>query len=138
MPARQVKATLQFFANPDGVFVGQHQRYSTIELRLRGRNGGRRGMPGHGSGVAQAEIDVAMSVDIKDFGAVSLAYERGECAGPLGHPIHGNAAEEGFVGAVEERFGFGARTNLKILKIDPKRRRAPLAPALQIGTPDRT
>ena len=110
MPARQVKATLQFFANPDGVFVGQHQRYSTIELRLRGRNGGRRGMPGHGSGVAQADINVAMSVDIDDFGAVSFTDERRECPGPFGHPVHGHAAKERFGSAGEEGLGFGMST----------------------------
>ena len=107
LPVRQMKATLQFFADPDGVLRGQHQRDSTIELRLRGGNGGCGGMSGHGSGIAEAEIDVAMSVDIDDFGSVSFADERRKCSGPFGHPVHGHAAEERFAGAGEERFRFG-------------------------------
>ena len=48
-------------------------------------------MSGHGSGVAQAEIDVAMAVDIEDFGAASLAYkERARLRGAVvqGGPVH--------------------------------------------------
>ena len=64
-------------------------------------------MSGHSSGVAEAEINVAMSVDVDDFGAVRFGDEGRECAGPFGHPVHGHAAEKRFAGAGEESFGPG-------------------------------
>jgi hypothetical protein len=63
-------------------------------------------MSGHGSGVAETEIDVVMSVDVDHFGTVSLSYEGRECARPFGHPVHGDAAKKRFAGTVEEGFGF--------------------------------
>ena len=56
-------------------------------------------MTGHGAGVAQAEINVIVAVDILEMRAVGFGDEDGKFAGPLFHPVHGDAAEEGFLGA---------------------------------------
>src|ERR1700683_862604 len=59
----------------------------------------RGGVSGHGAGVAEAEIDVIVAVNILEMRAVSFGDEDGKFAGPLFHPVHGDAAEEGFLGA---------------------------------------
>ena len=64
-------------------------------------------MPGHGAGVAQAEVDVTKPVHIIELRALGLAHERRESAGPFDHPVHGHAAEQRFAGTLEQSFGFG-------------------------------
>src|SRR5206468_9383975 len=66
-----------------------------------------RRVAGHGAGVAEAEIDVAMSVHVEKLGAVSLAHERRKSAGPFGHPVHGDSAQQRFAGALEQGLDLG-------------------------------
>jgi hypothetical protein len=63
---------------------------------------------GHGSGVAEAEVGVAVAVDVEEVCALGFADEGRKCAGPFHHPIHGDTSEQRFAGAVEEGFGFRA------------------------------
>ena len=71
-------------------------------------HGGEGRMAGHGAGVAQAEIDVAVAVHIVEVRALGLADEGRESAGPLDHPVHGHAAQQRFAGAFEQSLGLGA------------------------------
>ncbi len=111
LPIGQAEALLQFFADPDGIFAGQHQRDPASQLLLHRGNCGRRRVAGHGAGVAEAEIDVAMPVHVEQLGAVSLAHERRESAGPFCHPIHGHSAKQRFAGALEQGPRFGPFVN---------------------------
>ncbi len=51
-------------------------------------------MAGHGTRVAQTEIDVVETVDIGEVASASSVEEERERAGPAGHPGHGHAAEQ--------------------------------------------
>ena len=104
LPERQAEALLQIFRYENGVFGGQHERYTTAHLLLYRFHDGKRRMPRHRPGVAQAEIDVAMAVDIVEMRALGLAHKRRECARPLEHPVHGDAAQQRLAGALEQRF----------------------------------
>ena len=64
-------------------------------------------MAGHGAGVTEAEVDVMVAVDVGETRAVGFGDEDRKFAGPFFHPVHGDAAEEGFLGAFVERGGFG-------------------------------
>jgi hypothetical protein len=59
---------------------------------------------GHGSGVAEAEVGVAVAVDVEEVRALGLAHEGRKCSGPLDHPVHGDASEQRLAGAFEESF----------------------------------
>ena len=59
-------------------------------------------MPGHRPGVAQAQIDVVVTVNTREMPAVRLLDDHREAAGPLGHPVHRHAADEGMPRAFEE------------------------------------
>ncbi len=54
----------------------------------------RQRMAGHRTGVAEAEVDVLVAVDIGEAGAVSLVEEERKGARPAGHPCHRHAAEQ--------------------------------------------
>src|SRR5580692_10530835 len=64
-------------------------------------------MAGHGSGVAKTEVDVVAAVNVGEMRAAGVFYENRESAGPLVHPVHGNATEQRSLRAKVE-FG-GAR-----------------------------
>src|SRR5579863_766233 len=64
-------------------------------------------MPCHRSRVAQAKIDVSMSINIEEVSALRLANERRKCSGPLDHPVHGNASQEGLARPFKERLRLG-------------------------------
>jgi len=71
---------------------------------------GRSGMTGHGSGIAQAEVHVVMAVNAAESATASLVNEGRERAGPLGHPVHGDAPEQRAARSVKE--GGGARMRI--------------------------
>jgi hypothetical protein len=49
---------------------------------------------GHGAGVAEAEVDVLMPIDVAEARALGLGGEHREAAGPADHPVHRHAAEQ--------------------------------------------
>jgi len=51
-------------------------------------------MPGHRPGVAEAEVDVVVTVDIGEVGAGRGLHVERERAGPADHPVHGHAGQE--------------------------------------------
>ena len=107
LPVGQAESFLQFFAHPDRILGGQHQRNSASDLLLHCSYCSRRRVAGHGPSVAKTEIDVAMPVHVEKFGAVSLAHERRKSAGPFGHPVHGDSAQQRFAGALEQGLDLG-------------------------------
>src|ERR1700678_4207263 len=64
-------------------------------------------MVGQRAGVAEAETDLVVTVDVGEGGAAGFGDEDRKFAGPFFHPVHGAPAEEGFLGAFVERGGFG-------------------------------
>jgi hypothetical protein len=67
-------------------------------------------MAGHGAGIAEAEVNIIVTVNILEMGAVGFSDEDGKFAGPFFHPVHRDAAEEGFLcagveGGGERAFG---------------------------------
>ena len=69
----------------------------------------------HCAGVAEAEVDVAISVHVEKLGAASVAHERWKSAGPFGHPVHGHSAEQRLAGALKQGLGFRPFVNELLL-----------------------
>jgi hypothetical protein len=82
----------------------------------------------HGARVAEAEVDVVMAINVGEVRAAGGFYKDWECAGPLVHPIHRHAAEEGRLGAKiefrgtrmigDEAFFFALVKRLKTSAVD--------------------
>jgi hypothetical protein len=68
-------------------------------------------MAGHSAGVAKAEINVIVAVNILEMRAMGFCDEDWKFAGPFFHPVHGNAAEKGFLRAGVE--GGGERSMVR-------------------------
>ncbi len=107
LPEWKSEAARQFFADPNGVFGGEHERDAAFRLTCNpiGETGGR--MAGHRSGIAEAEIDVFAAVHVGEVRAVSFGDENRKSSSPLFHPVHGDAAHQGMAGALVEGGGFG-------------------------------
>ena len=61
-------------------------------------------MPGHGAGVAEAKVHVAMAVDIVEVRALGFADNGRKCPGPLHHPVHGYAGQQRLLAAFVDGF----------------------------------
>ena len=59
-------------------------------------------MPGHGAGVAEAQVDVAVTVHVIEMRALRFANEGWKRSGPLDHPVHGNAGEQRFLATLKQ------------------------------------
>ena len=94
LPRRQPEAPLHLLPDPQRVLARQHQRDPA--RRLRGDRAQRRlgRVAGHRAGVAEAEVDVLVAVDVAEARALRLVREHREAAGPARHPVHGHAAEQ--------------------------------------------
>ncbi len=103
LPEGQSKALLQFLSHDDRVFAGQHERNAAPGLLLQGHHSGRGRVSRHGAGIAEAQVDVAMAVDVEELGAPRLAHERREGARPFRHPVHGHAPEQRLARALKQR-----------------------------------
>ena len=69
------------------------------------RRAGSRGVAGHRAGVAEAEVDVLVAVDVGEARALGLGREDREAAGPAHHPVHRHAAEQRVLRLLAERVG---------------------------------
>ena len=83
---------------------------STGDPLLHRRDGGGRGVAGHGAGVSEGEVDVLVPVDVGDPAAAGGAERQREAARPHVHPGHRHPAEQVVGGPVRgQRSGmFGA------------------------------
>src|SRR4029450_7876514 len=61
----------------------------------------------HGAAVAEAEVDVAVAVEVGDLGAVRFGEVDGEATRRLVHPGHRHTAEQAAAGGLER--GMAAR-----------------------------
>ena len=107
LPVRQAEAFLQFLPDHNRVFAGQHEGDAPADLLLDGGNRGGGRVPGHGAGIAEAEIGVAVAVHVHEVCALGIAHEGREGARPLDHPVHGHAAQQRFAGPFEQLLRLG-------------------------------
>ena len=109
LPERQAKHLREFFADARHALRRQHRGDAhRAGLGQRARDGGRR-MAEHRAGVAEAEIDVGVAVDVFDFDAARLAHEQRMRRAPVAHPVHGHAVEPVRGAGLREPRGFGVR-----------------------------
>ena len=95
-PVGHAEAPGELGPNPGRVRRGQHGG-GAAELAVPTRQGGlyRGGrVPGHGTGVAEAEVDELVAVDIGEAGTGSGGVVQREPAGPHPHPGHRDPAEQ--------------------------------------------
>ena len=122
LPAREAEPPCHLLADPDRVLGRQHERRPAPHL-LGDRHGGRLGrMAGHRAGVAEAEVDVLVPVDVTEPRAGRLLDEHREGARPLGHPVHRDAGEERPARSLEEL----QRTRVRLFE-------EPLLAGLEVG-----
>src|SRR5439155_8552960 len=107
----------------------QHEGEAAAGLRANRLDGGAGGVTRHGPGVAQAQIEVAMSVHVGEVGALAAGHEEGEAAGPAHHPVHGHAFEQRAAGPLVQREGPRVRLAEPPLLAGQERREPPAVPA---------
>ena len=64
LPVRQAEAAGQLLADPERVLGREHERDARARLLRDRRDGRRRRVAGHRAGVAEAEVDVVVAVDV--------------------------------------------------------------------------
>ena len=115
LPVGQAEALLQFFGDKDGIFGGQHEGDAAFDLLLDGFGGGEGRMSGHGARVAEAEVHIAMAVDIVEVRALGVADNGWKSSSPLHHPVHGDAGEQRLLAALVNGFRFRALVDEALL-----------------------
>ena len=103
LPERQAETLPQLLADGDRVFGGEHGRDPASRLPRDGVDGRRRRVTGHRAGVAEAEVDVGVTVDVDEVSVVRLLDEDRHAARPSLHPVHRHTADEGCLGPLEQR-----------------------------------
>jgi hypothetical protein len=102
LPQRNGEAARELFSDPGRVLGREHRRRAAPCLvgdRLHHRLGS---VPGHRAGVAEAEVDVLVAVDVDDPCAARLLDEHREPAGPARHPAHRDAEEKRRAGTLAQ------------------------------------
>ena len=102
LPVRQAEPAGELLGDHDRVLGREHERRPPAHLVGHGLGGGLGGVAGHRAGVAQAQVDVLVPVDVGEAGARRLGDEHGKRARPLDHPVHRHAGEQRSPGAFEE------------------------------------
>src|SRR5680860_612644 len=102
LPVGETEARGEFLGCKDGVLRGEHQGDSPPQLLGDRIHGGRRRVPGHGAGIAQAEVQVTDAIHVGEIGAAGFGYEHWVRTRPASHPIHGNTVEKMGSGTLEE------------------------------------
>ena len=105
LPVRQAEPSGQLLSGPDRVLRRQHRGDPAPELAFDGGDRRRRAVAGHRAGVAEAEVDVVVAVDVVEVGARGVLHVEREGARPLHHPVHRDAGEERTPGALVKRPG---------------------------------
>src|SRR5712692_11126670 len=101
------KRAPEIFANPQGVFGGEHEGDAFLGAARDGFGDDGWRVAGHGAGVAEAKVDVVAAIHVSEVRAVGGFHKNRKSAGPFFHPVHGDAAEEGGLCAGVESGGFG-------------------------------
>src|SRR5688572_18290180 len=71
-------------------------------------------MTEHRTGVAEAEIEIGVSVDVLELDAARLAHEQRMRRAPVAHPVHGHAVEPVFGAELREPRRLGVRRHERI------------------------
>ena len=69
LPVGQAEAALEIFADPERVFGGKHERDAFADAAGDGVGDDIGRMAGHGAGVAEAEVDVVVAVNVGEMRA---------------------------------------------------------------------
>ena len=107
LPVGEAEAALEIFADPEGIFGGKHEGDARAHAAGDGFGDNVGRVASHGAGVAEAEVDVFAAVHVGEVRAFGGLDEDRESAGPFFHPVHGDAAEEGGLGALVKSGGLG-------------------------------
>jgi hypothetical protein len=105
LPVGQAKSALEIFTDPERVLGGKHESDALADTSCDGVGDDWGRVTSHGTGVAEAEVNVVVAVNVGEVRTAGGLYEDGEGASPFVHPVHGNAAEERRLGAKIELGG---------------------------------
>ena len=109
LPERQAEQLRELLADARHALRRQHRVMPVgAGFGQRARDRGRR-MAEHRAGVAEAEIDVGVAVDVFDFDAARAAHEQRMRRAPVAHPVHGHAVEPVRGAGLREPRGLGVR-----------------------------
>jgi hypothetical protein len=109
LPERQAEQVREFLTHACGTLRGQHGRDARGARPGQRAGDGRRRVTEHGAGVAQAEIDVAVAVDVLDVDTQRAAHEQRVRRVPVPHPMHGHAAQPARCARLRQASGFAMR-----------------------------
>src|SRR5262249_57537630 len=87
LPDGKTETPRELFDDPEGVLGREHEGEPAPRLFLDRADDGRRGMTHHRPGVAEAEIEIPMPVDIGQIGTLGAFREDPETSGPPPHPL---------------------------------------------------
>jgi hypothetical protein len=93
LPVREPEAPRHLRGDPVCVGGREHQRDAASRLPRDRDHGRRRRVAGHAAGVAEAEIDVFVPIDIRQARTRGALDMERVVAGPLRHPVHRHAEE---------------------------------------------
>ncbi len=92
LPVGQAEALRQQFAADHGILAGEHGGQAVAGLLGDGAGHGIGRVTEHAAGVAQAEVDVLMTVHVEEACALGALDEQRHRCRPVGHPVHRHAA----------------------------------------------
>ena len=72
-------------------------------------------MASHRAGVAEAEVSVAVAVDIEEVRTLRLAHKWREGPRPFHHPVHGHTGQQRFARTLKQRLRLGALVDKLLL-----------------------
>ncbi len=102
LPGGQSEPAGQLLADPGGVLGREHVGDAEAHLALDGGDRRGRAVAGHRPRIAEAEVDVVVPIDAAERGTRRGLDVEGERPGPLDHPGHRHALEEGGLGTLVE------------------------------------
>ena len=105
LPVGQAEALGQQLATDHGVLAGQHGGQAIVRLLGEGASDRVGRVAEHGAGVAQAEVDVLMTVHVEETRTLGAFDEQRHWRRPIGHPVHRYAAVQRVTGAFGQRHG---------------------------------
>ncbi|MNY24103.1 hypothetical protein D3C86_1577990 [compost metagenome] len=105
LPVRQAEAGGQQLAGDHRVLAGQHAGQAVARLFGDGLGDRLRRVAEHAAGVAEAEVEVLVTVHVMEARALGPADEQRAGGRPVGHPVHRHAAEQRVACALAEGHG---------------------------------
>ncbi len=91
LPVWKFETTLKFFADPNHIFIRQHERDAFLNLLVDGFHSGVGAVTRHRACVAEAKINVVVAIHIGEVCAFCLFDKNRERPCPADHPQHRHA-----------------------------------------------